>query len=255
MEEYLPYLVIVGGWLPYLYVKYLWKNLGMYPVTTTDIDFGFFESTAALPVSEPIYSRFSKLHYQEKHLRMDRMFPVVPVLENTGKTARLLIEFITTPEVGEDYVERLVGRQILVNRLEKFDILFKDNIQVKLVNRKASPHRSYLVNVPSPYIFLFHKAITFTDRENEEKKSKDIYYIYYILRFHPRKELLFRNLKELGLHEEKKQVLNNLKEFFSRVTSRGCLIVEQENGPDDYIDDVRQDAFDRFRELIDVLNS
>jgi hypothetical protein len=30
------------------------------------------------------------------------------------------------------------------------------------------------------------------------------------------------------------------------------LLVEEENGPDDFIDDVRKDAFNRFQELIDV---
>lgn len=250
MEEYLPYLVLVGGWLPYLYGKYLWKNLSFYPVTTTDIDFGVLERDRVPLVSETIYSRFSRLQYRERHLRIGRMFPVVPMLESAGKTSQLMIEFITAPDVDSGYIEDLVGSQILVNRLDKFDILFRDSIQIDLGKRGGSTYR---VNVPPPYLFLFHKALTFVDREDETKKPKDLYYVYYILRFHPRIDLLFDELKGLELHEEKVQIVTTLRTFFSRVTSEGCLMVEGENGPDAYVDNVRQDVFERFGELINVL--
>lgn len=252
LEQYLPYLVLVGGWVPYLYVKYLWKNLSIYPVTTTDIDFGFSGSDCAPSVNEPIYHKLSKLRYKEWHLKMDRLFPIVPILENAGGASKLLIEFLTTHDVKQSYIESLVGRQIYVNRLDKFDILLRDSIEIQLVNREVSPFLSFSVNIPPPHIFLFHKAITFVDRENQEKKSKDVYYIYYVLRFHPQKESLFNDLRKLKLHKEKEQVVANLRKFFSRLTGQGCIMVEEENGPDDFIDDVRKDAFDRFQELIDV---
>jgi hypothetical protein len=254
LEEFLPYLVIVGGWVPYLYVKYLWKNFSVYPVTTTDIDFGFSESDKVLSVKESIYSRLSRLQYSERHLKMDRLFPIVPMLEHPKKTSKLMIEFITTTSVKDAYIERFIGRQILVNRIDKFDILLHDRIQIEPVDRKVSPYHSYIVNVPPPYIFLFHKALTFIDRENQEKKAKDIYYVYYVLRFHPKKESLFKDLKTLSLYEEKESVVANLGALFSRISSQGCLMVEQENGPDNYISDVRKDAFERFNELIDALS-
>lgn len=99
------------------------------------------------------------------------------------------------------------------------------------------------------------KALTFIDRENQDKRTKDIYYVYYVLRFHPKKESLLHDLKILNLHREKSEVAANLQALFSRITSEGCLMVEQENGPDDYIFDVRKDAFERFNELIDTLSS
>lgn len=254
LEDYLPYLVLVGGWVPYLYVKFLWKNLSIYPVTTTDVDFGVCKSNRALRVNESIYARFSKLKYKEWHFKMDRMFPVVPILENSKRKSKLLIEFITTPDVDKSYIERLVGRQILVNRIDKFNIPLKDSIQINLVNRDLSQHHPYIVNVPAPHIFIFHKALIFVDRENEAKRSKDLYYIYYILRFHPDTESLFDKLRKLQFRDERKQVVANLKKYFSRLTSEGCILVEQENGPDDYISDVRQDALDRFEGLINVLD-
>lgn len=252
LEEYLPYLVLVGGWVPYLYVKYLWKNIIVYPVTTSDIDFGVGEINRDITISESIYSKISKMRYKERHLRMDRMFPIVPILEDSSKTSRIIIEFITTPDVNQSYIERLVGRQILVNRIDKFDIPLKDSIQISITNRDGG--RSYHIYVPPPHIFLFHKALVFVERENEAKKSKDLYYVYYILRFHPEKKVLFDELKKMQSHEEKRLVAANLKKFFSHLTSEGCIMVEQENGPDVYIDDVRKDAFERFTELIRVFD-
>ena len=40
LKEYLADLTLVGGWLPYVYAKFLWDNLAVKPITTTDIDFG-----------------------------------------------------------------------------------------------------------------------------------------------------------------------------------------------------------------------
>ena len=37
-----------------------------------------------------------------------------------------------------------------------------------------------------------------------------------------------------------------IKEYFSSIDSKGPLLVEEENGPDAYIGDVRQDVFDKF---------
>ena len=34
---------------------------------------------------------------------------------------------------------------------------------------------------------------------------------------------------------------------------QGCLMVEKENGPDEYIDDLRQDIFYRFKKLRDII--
>lgn len=252
-EEYLPYLVLVGGWVPYLYVKYMWNNLSIRPVTTTDIDFGFYGKPNSPEVKESIYSRISSLKYKERHFQMNRLFPIVPILENAEKTSRLTIEFITTPKVDSGYVETLVGREILVNRLEKFDILLSDTTQLEILNRTSSTLHTHFLNVPLPHIFLFHKALTFIDRE-DIKKGKDLYYIYYILRFHPEREALFKKLHGLKFENEKTIVFENLKTYFSRISGPGCLMVERENGPDPYIPNVRKDVFNRFNQLFEAIS-
>lgn len=49
-------------------------------------------------------------------------------------------------------------------------------------------------------------------------------------------------------------VPDNINKFFERVSSKGCLLIEEENGSDEYIYDVRQDIFDRFNGLKKALS-
>ncbi len=41
IKDYLLDLTLVGGWMPYVYSRFLWNNLAVKAVTTADIDFGF----------------------------------------------------------------------------------------------------------------------------------------------------------------------------------------------------------------------
>ena len=71
-----------------------------------------------------------------------------------------------------------------------------------------------------------------------------------MLRFSLKKEYLIDDVISLiKTKEEGKQVRENLKEYFSNIDSKGPLFVEEENGPDAYIDDLKQDIFDRFNKL------
>lgn len=76
------------------------------------------------------------------------------------------------------------------------------------------------------------------------------YLVYYMLRFNPKKEQFTNDVASLiKKQEEGRQVKENLKKYFSSVNSKGPLFVEQENGPDAYIADVKKDVFDKFSQL------
>lgn len=103
-------------------------------------------------------------------------------------------------------------------------------------------------------MFVFHKLFTFVQRENKEKLKKDLYYVYYMLRFCPAKEELINKVNLLIKNKEQgKSVKQNIRKYFSKVDSQGPILVEQENGPDEYIHDLRQDIFERFNKLRKIL--
>ena len=42
----------------------------------------------------------------------------------------------------------------------------------------------------------------------------------------------------------------NIKTYFTAETGLGCVLVEKEHGPDEYLDDLRGDIFRRFTEAV-----
>ena len=245
LKDYLADLTLVGGWMPYVYSKYLWDNLTVKPITTTDIDFGV-GGTKAKVYPKTIFEMLSGLDYKERHLRMDRMYPVV-----LYKEGKVRLDFIAPEGIEDEIVEKLVGRQININKIDKFEFLLKHRIGVEVENKRRK--RTYKINCPKPSAFLYHKGATFIDREDEQKQAKDLYYMYFILRYAPDLDIILKEVAEYKKRGYFKEMSQNLSKYFERKTSRGCLMVEKENGPDLYLDDLRQDIFDRFKQLRDFI--
>jgi hypothetical protein len=176
IKDYLPDLTIVGGWIPYIYSNYLWNNFVNIPVTTADIDFGVDQDIAG-NYPKTIFQTLSSLNYKEKHLQMDKLFPVVLYKD------KIPIEFITYPDVDITKIDNFVGRQIQINKIDKFDFLLKNRIQIDIKAKQTN--KLYRVNCPKPSAFLYHKTVIFTDRLNNKKQAKDLYYMYFILRYAP----------------------------------------------------------------------
>jgi len=206
-------------------------------VTTGDIDFGV--GAQDFEGKDTIASRVQKLGYGERHVSIDRPFPFVPVVKDAAGDIKAEVEFITDPKVPRKIVNKIVGQEIKINEIKHFSLLLDSVIMVRMDGKN--------IQVPTESMFTFHKLLTFVNRENKEKLRKDLYYVYYMLRFCPKKEQLADDVAALIKKlKEGKQVRENLKEYFSSVDSKGPLFVEQENGPDAYINNVRQDAFDKF---------
>lgn len=243
LKDYLADLTLVGGWLPYVYSRFMWNNLVVKPITTTDIDFGLGADTAKV-YSRTIFDLLSSLDYKERHPQMDRMFPVVMY-----KEGKIRLDFIAPPKIKDAMIEKVVGKQIDINKVEKFDFLLKYRTLINIRDKKAV----YNINCPKPSAFLYHKGATFIEREDEQKQAKDLHYMYFILRYAPDIDAI---LTETGQYKKKgllKEVPGNLDKYFSGKVSRGCLMVEKENGPDPYIDDLREDIFERFKKLRESL--
>lgn len=239
LKDYLADLTIVGGWMPYIYSNFLWKNFVRNPVTTADIDFGV-DQPITRNHPKTIFETLSSLDYRERHPRMDRMFPVVLLKE------KIPVEFITYPDVDIHAIEKLVGVQIQINKIDKFAFLLKHRIPIQIQTKTG---RHYLAYCPKPSAFLYHKAATFIDRINKEKQAKDLYYMYFILRYTPDIDLILNEISKYRKEGYFQSVHENVGKYFARVSSHGCLLVEQENGPDEFISDLRQDIFERFSKL------
>ena len=245
LRDYLDDLTLVGGWLSYVYAKFLWNNLEAEAVTTVDIDFGF-GGNKTKPHSKTIFEVLSSLNYKERHFRIGKLYPVV-----LYKQGEIPIDFITSPKTKDKLVKELVGRQIIINKIDKFDFLLENRMSIKV--RADRGKTSYKVQCPKPSAFLFHKGATFIDREGELKQAKDLHYMYFILRYAPNLDIVLAEVAEYKKKGYFIGISKNIRKYFERKTSQGSLMVEKENGPDEYIADLRQDIFERFNELLEYL--
>lgn len=243
ISDYLPDLTLVGGWMPYVYSNFLWKTSVKNPVITADIDFGVDQFTRNY--TKTIFETLSSLNYRERHLKLNGMVPVVLY------KGEIPVEFITYPRVDIQMVEKIVGQQIQINQIDKFDFLLSHRISLTIQVKKKN--KSFLLNCPKPSAFLYHKGETFVDRENKEKQAKDLYYMYFILRYAPDIDKILEEVSQYKQKSNFTNIVDNVNGFFERVSSQGCLLIEQENGPDEYIENVRQDIFERFKGLRETL--
>jgi len=62
--------------------------------------------------------------------------------------------------VSEDYLRRLVGSEILVNKLEYFEIILENVVKIKIKRETVSMK----IFIPSSENYVFHKLLTFPFR-------------------------------------------------------------------------------------------
>jgi hypothetical protein len=148
LSDFLPYLVLVGGWIPYLYQKHVWpqeltgQKPGMgavqssTPLSTTDMDFGV--TLIAYPGEESIADLIRRLGYGERHVSMDRMVPFVPVAKGKEDNERAEVEFITILNPPKYVHEKLVGKEIKLNTILHFEILLENIRKIQFFSKERS---------------------------------------------------------------------------------------------------------------------
>jgi hypothetical protein len=82
------------------------------------------------------------------------MYPVV-----LYKLGEIPIDFITSPNTKDKLAKEFVGRQIIINKIDKFDFLLENKIPIKV---KAEREKTgYIIQCPKPSAFLYYKGTTF----------------------------------------------------------------------------------------------
>jgi hypothetical protein len=173
LKPYLDDIVIVGGWVPFLYRKYGNMPARHPSVRTTDVDI-------AVPRSVP-----------------DKGRPTIDsLLANAGYTVQILgsygavvkyelatppteIEFIT-PEIGKPGEPSVVVQSGLrAQALRYVQILLENTAQIQIINSISDMNVNSLIRVPSPAAFIFQKTLALPQRSL--KRAKDLYYIFDLL--------------------------------------------------------------------------
>jgi hypothetical protein len=121
-----------------------------------------------------IYQILSLLDYEQHHIRIGKIYPVV-----FYKKGKIPVEFIVDSSINNKKLENFLGTKISVNKIAKIDFLLQNIIllETKVVSQKII---SNIIRYPKPSAFLYHKGDTFGDRENKAKQAKNLYYMYFI---------------------------------------------------------------------------
>ena len=218
LKDVLPEILVVGGWCPYLYARYLWKKPIPKIPTTTDIDLGVLE-TGSRHFDVTVYEKLKSAGYALERIYAGEELPVEFVYKR--KTVELKVEFITSFETSDDTLNRFLGSELACNRIEVFELLLRQavSVPIKVKNELLT------VKIPPPEIFFYHKAITFVMRSEEFKRDKDLFYAYFMLKFHPDKEALLATLAGLEKDDYFRAFGENIREYLSDYSSPGYLML------------------------------
>jgi hypothetical protein len=240
LKEYLDILTLVGGWVPFVYARHVWRLSISNLVTTADVDFGVSAKPSSSGV-RTVYETLSSLDYRERHVRTGRPYPVV-----FYRGGKIPVEFIADPRSDLKAIAGTLDPRIHLNRIEGFSFLLENRMIVRMKTRAGVR----TIFCPKPSAFLYDKLGTFSNRESELKKAKDLFYAYFVLRYSPDIPDIYRQIRLYKKQGIFPHVDSQLRSFFAALTSPGPLWIEKENGPDDFIENVRRDAFTRFNELL-----
>ena len=174
---------------------------------------------------------------------MDRPIPFVPVVKSPKGSEEADVEFITILKPPKYIKEKLIGKEIKVNEIKNFNVLLESITEIAI--------EKHVIQIPTESMFVFHKLLTFVQREDEEKLRKDLYYVYYMFRFCPQKGMLIQDIKSL-IKDKKvgRNVVRNINKYFKNADSKGPILIERENGPDNFIGNVRADAYERISQVL-----
>ena len=164
LRDFLDILTLVGGWVPFVYARYLWRLPIPSIVTTADIDFGISDKSS-LPLGRTVYETLSLLDYSERHVRLGRLQPVV-----FYRAGKIPVEFIADTRSDHKVMVRTLGPQIHINRIDGFAFLLEERISVRIELKTGA----LAVFCPKPAAFLYNKLGIFSSREDEFKRAKDL---------------------------------------------------------------------------------
>lgn len=174
LTPYLDEIVIVGGWIPFLYHRY-----GQMPsphplLRTIDIDVvvpRHMEEHGRPTIDELL----SRAGYQARISGSD-----VPVVKYELASPVTEIEFLT-PEFGRPGKATVaVQHGLTAQALRYLQILLENTKKIEINDTIEGSDISLVVTVPSPGAFIYQKGLTLSpsSRRSSAKVDKDLYYIF-----------------------------------------------------------------------------
>jgi len=226
LRDYLPVIVIGGGWVPLMYYHYLLADKSREPIRTRDID--LLVDIQVPMVGDKTVDRLLLEAGFESIFKSSDTPPVIHY-EGTIDGEEVEIEFLTDQRGPRDDVVIEVQKGLHAEALRFISIPIGHAIEVTVDDlRIGGEYHPLRVKIPSPEAYIFHKGLIFERRKDKQKKAKDLCYIFDILANCPElKEGIIEGLK--GFEKEYpswfSRFIKNLQKNFSDLTADGILMI------------------------------
>jgi hypothetical protein len=226
LRDYLPVIVIGGGWVPLLYYHYLLADKSREPVRTRDIDL-LVDIQVPVVGDKTVDRLLLEAGFKTKFKSSDT--PPVIHYEGTIDGEEVEIEFLTDQRGPREDIVIEVQKGLHAEALRYISIPISHAIEVTIDDFLiGGEYHPLSVKVPSPEAYIFHKGLIFERRKDKQKKAKDLYYIFDILANCPElKERIIEGLK--GFDKEYpswfSRFMKNLQKNFSDLTADGILMI------------------------------
>jgi len=236
LRDYLSEIVVGGGWAPFLYDRYLFKNRHSEPVFTRDIDFMVKpkipiigqKTVDRLLVEAGLMAKFKS-----------RENPPVIHYEGTIEGSDVEIEFLTNQTGSKSDAVLKVQDGLHAEALRYVSLLVENILVLTIDDTDLMNAPSPLtVKVPTPAAYIFQKGLIFKRRRNHQKRAKDLYYIFDILAgSRETRHDLVRNFSKFRRKHAKwyRTFMAILGELFEGPGSEGVLLVTEQRPTNAYV--------------------
>lgn len=260
LRPYLSEFVIGGGWVPLIYYHYVLEKTEVEPVRTKDIDLFVPESVpriGAQTIDQLLLQAGFKVVFKSQDI------PPAIAYEGDIDGYEVEIEFLTHQRGPKDDMAIEVQNGLKAQALRFASISIGNAIEVEINDFPGeSGLLSLKVRVPSPGAYVFHKGLVFTRRKKEQKKAKDIYYIFDILANCPElRQQIIDELRELKKSHSSwfRTFEKNLRTHFSSITSDGVNLVASQRPANSYphlnSDQFKRYSFEVFQDFVEEVSS
>jgi hypothetical protein len=256
LRDYLHLIVIGGGWVPFLYYRYLLAYKSKEPIRTRDIDL-LVDIKVPMVGDKSVDQLLLDAGLKPEFYGSDT--PAVIHYEGTIDGAEVEIEFLTDQRGPRSDPVIEVQKGLHAEALRFISILINHTIEIEIddfpIEEKYHP---LTVKAPSPEAYIFHKGLIFERRKEKLKKEKDLFYIFEILANCP--ELKKQITEGLNSFEKKypswfSRFVKNLQKNFSELSADGILMISKQR-PAAAFPNITEKQFEEyvfgiFQELMD----
>ena len=179
LRDYLPEIVVGGGWTPFLYYRYLFKDTDRDPIFTRDID---LLVKPKVPVIGSL--TIDQLLEKERFKAVFKSRDTPPVIHYEGEFEGepVEIEFLTDQVGSDSDLVKRVQPDLHAEALRFISIVIENTIELMISGKDLQGMSGQLsVKVPTPAAYIFHKGLIYRRRQDPRKGDKDLYYIFDLL--------------------------------------------------------------------------